>query len=71
MDEIWKQFMNQIDLDVTNKAMKEKQKPENIKDEYTGKYLVQNDSVSLVMLYHIKKYMKIKQEDKLIYKQKI
>lgn len=79
MDEVWKQFTNQIGLEVTNetliqkydrehpetyeevgktvmqdqkykdanKAMKEKQKAGNLKDEYTGKDLEQNDSANL------------------------
>lgn len=79
MDEVWKQFTNQIGLEVTNetliqkydrehpetyeevgktvmqdqkykdanKAMKEKQKAGNLKDEYTGKDLKQNDSANL------------------------
>ena len=79
MDEVWKQFTNQIGLEVTNetliqkydrehpetykevgktvmqdqkykdanKAMKEKQQAGNLKDEYTGKDLSQNDSANL------------------------
>ena len=79
MDEVWKQFTNQVGLEVTNetliqkydrehpetyeevgktvmqdqkykdanKAMKEKQKAGNLKDEYTGKDLGQNDSANL------------------------
>lgn len=79
MDEVWRQFTNQVGLEVTNetliqkydrehpetyeeigktvmqdpkykdanKAMKEKQKAGNLKDEYTGKDLGQNDSANL------------------------
>lgn len=79
MDEVWKQFTNQVGLEVTNetliqkhdrerpetyqevgktvmqdpkykdanKAMKEKQQARNLKDEYTGKDLSQNDSANL------------------------
>lgn len=79
MDEVWRQFTNQVGLEVTNetliqkydrkhpetyeeigktvmqdskykdanKAMKEKQKDGNLKDEYTGKDLSQSDSANL------------------------
>ena len=80
LDEVWKQFGNQIGLDITNetlnqkydrehkdeiydevgkkvmqdskykdanKAMKEQQQSGNLKDEYTGKKLNQNDSANL------------------------
>lgn len=78
MDEVWRQFTNQVGLEVTNetliqkydrehpetynevgkivmqdqkykdanKAMKEKQQAGNLKDEYTGKDLGQNDSAN-------------------------
>ena len=79
-DEVWKQFSNQIGLDITNetlnqkyerehpletyedvakkvmqdsryrdanKAMKEKQKAGNLKDEYTGKNIGPNDKANL------------------------
>ena len=80
LDEVWKQFSNQIGLDMTNetlnqkydrehqgetyddvakkvmqdskykdanKAMKEQQKSGNLKDEYTGKNISQNDNANL------------------------
>ena len=79
LDEVWKQFGNQIGLDITNetliqeyerlhpetydevgtkvmqdqrykdanKAMKEQQKAGNLKDEYTGKDIKQNDKANL------------------------
>lgn len=80
IDEVWKQFGNQIGLDVTNetlnqkydrehqgetykdvgkqvmqdpkykkanKAMKEQQQSGNLKDEYTGKNINQNDNANL------------------------
>lgn len=79
MDEVWRQFTNQVGLEVTNetliqkydrehpetyedvgktamqdskykdanRAMKEKQKDGNLKDEYTGKELSQSDSANL------------------------
>lgn len=79
MDEVWKQFGNQIGLDLTNetliqqydrlhhetydevgknvmqdqrykdanKAMKEQQQAGNLKDEYTGKDIKQNDEANL------------------------
>lgn len=80
LDEVWKQFGNQIGLDITNetlnqkydrehqgetyedvgkkvmqdpkykeanKAMKEKKQSGNLKDEYTGKSINQNDNANL------------------------
>ena len=80
LDEVWKQFSNQIGLDMTNetlnqkydrehqgetyedigkkvmqdpkykeanKAMKEQQQSGNLKDEYTGKNINQNDNANL------------------------
>ncbi|EPF26195.1 hypothetical protein HMPREF1221_01266 [Treponema socranskii subsp. paredis ATCC 35535] len=80
LDEVWKQFANQIGLDMTNetlnqkydrehagetyetvgakvmqdqrykdanKAMKEQQQSGNLKDEYTGKNISQNDKANL------------------------
>lgn len=80
LDEVWKQFGNQIGLDITNetlnqkydrehqgetyedvgkkvmqdpkykeanKAMKEKKQSGNLKDEYTGKNINQNDNANL------------------------
>lgn len=80
LDEVWKQFGNQIGLDMTNetlnqkydrehqgetyddvgkkvmqdpkykeanKAMKEQQQSGNLKDEYTGKNINQNDNANL------------------------
>lgn len=80
LDEVWKQFGNQIGLDMTNetlnqkydrehqgetyedvgkqvmqdpkykeanKAMKERQQSGNLKDEYTGKNINQNDNANL------------------------
>ena len=80
LDEVWKQFANQIGLDMTNetlnqkydrehagetyetvgakvmqdqrykdanKAMKEQQQSGNLKDEYTGENISQNDKANL------------------------
>lgn len=98
LDEVWKQFGNQIGLDMTNetlnqkydrehqgetyedvgkqvmqdpkykeanKAMKEQQQSGNLKDEYTGKNINQNDNANLDHVFHEKNCMKMHVENKL------